>query len=92
MVGAGTLRAARIARGGLTADASVPLATGALAAFASTLVCARRLGRSAAARPLLPFALYRLALAGAAHRRLTRAAAPRVAREGPLAGEKTLAA
>ena len=92
MVGAATLRAARIARGGLIAGAPVPFATGAIAAFASTLVCARRLGRSAAARPLLPFALYRLALAGAARRCLAHAAAPRVDRQRPLAGEGPLAA
>jgi undecaprenyl-diphosphatase len=85
MVGAGALKAARIARGGLTPGAAVPFATGAIAAFASTLVCARGLGRGAAARPLLPFVLYRLALAGGARRRLARGAAPRVTREGPLA-------
>src|SRR5437764_8075234 len=85
MVGAGALRAARIGRRRITTDTSVAFATGAIAAFASTLVCVRSLGRSAVARPLLPFAVYRLALAGVAHRRLARPAAPRVAPEGPLA-------
>jgi undecaprenyl-diphosphatase len=74
IVGASAMRAARIARTGLPSGAAAGFAVGAGAAFASTLACARLLGRRAG-RPLLPFALYRLALAGLATRRLAHDAA-----------------
>ena len=69
IAGASAMRAARIASAGLPAGAAASFAAGAGAAFASTLTCARLLGRRTG-RPLLPFALYRLALAGLATRRL----------------------
>ena len=74
IAGASAMRAARIASAGLPTGAAASFAAGAGAAFASTLACARLLGWRAG-RPLLPFVLYRLALAGLATRRLAHDAA-----------------
>ncbi len=75
IAGAAALKGARLARRGLPREHRAALATGTIAAFAATLVCAplvppssRHRGRSPA---LWPFALYRLALAAALLRRAT---------------------
>jgi undecaprenyl pyrophosphate phosphatase UppP len=47
-----------------------PLGVGALGAFASTLATAEALARVGRGRTLLPYAAYRVALAGAVVRRL----------------------
>lgn len=61
MLGASALEGVRLLRLGVQRREGATLAGGALAAFASTSLSARVLRRSA--RPLLPFALYRLLLA-----------------------------
>ncbi len=77
MLGASALEAARLARHGAPDGALAPLTLGAAGALASTSLSARLLRRAARApRSLLPFALYRLLLAGvllARPRRLERA-------------------
>ena len=70
IAGASAMRASA----GLPTGAAASFAAGAGGAFASTLACARLLGWRAG-RPLLPFVLYRLALAGLATRRLAHDAA-----------------
>lgn len=71
LLGAAALKGRRLARGGVPAGLGAPLAAGAGAAFASTLACSALLapGRG---RPLLPFALYRGALAAVLLRRAPR--------------------
>jgi undecaprenyl-diphosphatase len=76
IVGAGALETLRTARRGLPAGARAALAGGAGAAFTSTLLSARllrddRAGREG--RALLPYALYRWALAGVVVGRLRSA-------------------
>ncbi|MHB8234958.1 MAG: undecaprenyl-diphosphate phosphatase, partial [Solirubrobacteraceae bacterium] len=67
MLGASALKALQIGRGRLSGDSSVALGVGAGAAFASTLISSRMLRRRAGAlRSLLPYSLYRVALAGLA--------------------------
>jgi undecaprenyl-diphosphatase len=64
MLGASVLKAARLARHGTPPGAAAPLAAGAAGAFLSTLLGARLLRRPAhARRALLPYSLYRCALA-----------------------------
>ena len=74
MLGASAVEAARLAGRGLPAGDAAPLAVGALSAFVATSLSARLLRRPARAlRSLLPFALYRLALAVILLRRRRRA-------------------
>ncbi len=64
MLGASALEGVRLARHGAPPGALGALAAGAAGAFASTLLSARLLRRPAqAARPLLPYSLYRCLLA-----------------------------
>lgn len=64
ILGASALKGARLARHGAPAGAGAALAVGFAGAFASTLLSARTLRRPARAlRSLLPWSLYRLALA-----------------------------
>jgi undecaprenyl-diphosphatase len=64
MLAASALKAARLARHGTPPGAAAPLAAGATGAFLSTLLCARLLRRPSHARlALLPYSLYRCALA-----------------------------
>jgi undecaprenyl-diphosphatase len=64
MLGASALEARRFARGATPPHAAAPLAAGAGAAFASTLLSARLLRRPRRAlRSLRPFSLYRILLA-----------------------------
>jgi hypothetical protein len=76
-LGASALVGAGLARRGAPEGALAPLALGAAGALASTSLSARLLRRPARVlRSLLPFALYRLLLAGvllARPRRLKRA-------------------
>jgi undecaprenyl-diphosphatase len=79
VLGAGALEGARLARRRTPAGALAPLSAGAGAAFASTLLSARLLRRpERALRTLLPWALYRVALAALvlARARRTRTAKP----------------
>jgi undecaprenyl-diphosphatase len=70
MLGASALEAVRLARRGLPDGAGGPLALGAAGAFVATALSARVLRRQRRAlRSLLPFALYRLALAAMLARR-----------------------
>ncbi len=69
ILGAGTLELGRFARPGATEDAAA-IAVGGAGAFASTLLSSRVLGRRARGRALLPFSLYRGALALVVIRRL----------------------
>jgi undecaprenyl-diphosphatase len=65
VLGASALEGARLVHRGTPERTVAPLAAGAGAAFASTLLSARLLRRPARAlRSLLPWALYRVALAG----------------------------
>ena len=57
---------------GLPAGAAVPFAAGALAAFVSTLGSTRLIRALERDSSLLPYALYRIALAGLIVRRLAR--------------------
>ncbi|HUB74728.1 MAG TPA: undecaprenyl-diphosphate phosphatase [Solirubrobacteraceae bacterium] len=76
MLGAGALRAARLARRGVSPRERAALAAGAGAAFVSTLLSARVLGRRVRVeRSLLPIASYRVLLAALAASRLRRHAA-----------------
>ena len=64
VLGASALEGARLARRGTPDGTLAPLAAGAAGAFASTLLSARLLRRPARAlRSLLPWAIYRVALA-----------------------------
>jgi undecaprenyl-diphosphatase len=74
MLGAGALKGRRLLRTAPPAGVRTGMAAGGLAAFASTLACARLLrGRDFQERPLLPYALYRGLLAVLVARRLRRA-------------------
>jgi undecaprenyl-diphosphatase len=71
MLGASMLKGMRMIRRPPPADAALPLAAGAAGAFVSTLLSARLLRRRAgAARSLLPYSLYRCALAALVATRL----------------------
>ncbi len=79
VLGAGAVEGLRLAHRRTPAGALAPLAAGAGAAFASTLLSARLLRRpERALRTLLPWALYRVALAALvlARARRTRTAKP----------------
>jgi undecaprenyl-diphosphatase len=71
LLGAAALKGRSLAQSGVPTGLGAPLAAGAGAAFASTLACSALLapGRG---RPLLPFALYRGALAAVVLRRAPR--------------------
>lgn len=63
IVGATVLKGTRLARRGVPPGFRVPLALGAGAAFASTLVSTRLIGQVERDRSFLPYALYRSGLA-----------------------------
>ena len=71
IVGATVLKGVRLARRGLPPGTAGPFAAGIAASFASTLAAAPLARRDP---PAAPFAAYRLMLAGAVLRRLSRAA------------------
>lgn len=64
LVGAAALQAVRLRGGGLPRELCAPFAAGALASMASTLGSLRLIGSGAGQGSLLPYAAYRLALAG----------------------------
>ncbi|MGH2916684.1 MAG: undecaprenyl-diphosphate phosphatase [Solirubrobacteraceae bacterium] len=70
--GATALMGVRLARRGLPRAAAAPFAAGAAASFASTLACTWLIGQVERDRSLLPYACYRVALAGLIVRRLRR--------------------
>jgi undecaprenyl-diphosphatase len=72
IAGATALKTVRLARRGLPPETAVPLAVGAGASFASTLVSTWLISQVERDRSLLPYAVYRLALAGTVARRLRR--------------------
>ena len=73
IIGAGALQGTRLIRGGVSREARGGLLVGASAAFASTLASAPLVGPRRPRQPsLLPFALYRCALAAVALARLPR--------------------
>jgi undecaprenyl-diphosphatase len=73
LLGVGALEGARLARSGAPAGARRVLAAGTISAFASTLASARVLRRRAGGRSLVPWSVYRCALALVVIRRLRRA-------------------
>ena len=70
IAGATGLKGWRLARRGLPAGTAIPLAAGAVAAFASTLSCTWVIRQVERDRSLLPYAAYRIALAAIVARRL----------------------
>ena len=74
IAGATLLKGARLARRGLPKDTAVPFAAGAAASFASTLGSTWVIHQVERDRSLLPYAAYRIALAGAVLARLRRRA------------------
>jgi undecaprenyl-diphosphatase len=72
LAGAGVLKGVRLSRRGLEPGLVPVFVIGAAASFASTLVCAGLARRSGASGPLLPYAVYRTALAGLLVVRLRR--------------------
>jgi undecaprenyl-diphosphatase len=72
IAGATVLKGVRLHSRGLPAGAAVPFAAGALAAFVSTLGSTRLIRALERDSSLLPYALYRIALAGLIARRLAR--------------------
>jgi undecaprenyl-diphosphatase len=72
IAGATGLKAVRLYRRGLPPRAAAPLAVGAGAAFVSTLGSRWLIGQVERNRSLAPYALYRMALAGAVAARLVR--------------------
>jgi undecaprenyl-diphosphatase len=72
IAGATLLKGVRLRARGLPPDAAVPFAAGALAAFVSTLGSTRLIRALERDSSLLPYALYRTALAGLIVRRLAR--------------------
>jgi undecaprenyl-diphosphatase len=73
ILGVGIVEVARTARRGSTRGTRVALLAGGASAFLSTLASARLLRRGGyAERPLLPYSLYRLLLAGVVFRRAAR--------------------
>jgi undecaprenyl-diphosphatase len=79
IAGATALKGWRLKRRGLPPGTGVPFAAGALAAFASTLGSTWLIRQVERDRSLLPYAAYRVALAGLVARRLRREA-----REGKI--------
>ena len=73
IAGATLLKGVRLATRGLPARARLPFAVGAAASFASTLGSTWLIKQVERDRSLLPYAAYRIALAGAVLRRLRRA-------------------
>jgi undecaprenyl-diphosphatase len=74
IAGATALKGWRLKRRGLPPGTGVPFAAGALAAFASTLGSTWLIRQVERDRSLLPYAAYRVALAGLVARRLRREA------------------
>jgi undecaprenyl-diphosphatase len=72
IAGATLLKGARLRARGLPAGSAVPFAAGAGAAFVSTLASTRLIQALERDSSLLPYALYRIALAGLIVRRLVR--------------------
>lgn len=72
IAGATLLKGARLARRGLPAGTRVPFAAGAAASFASTLGSTWVIRQVERDRSLLPYAAYRIGLAGLVARRLRR--------------------
>lgn len=73
ILGASTLKAWRLRRRGVSAGARPALAAGAASAFVSTLASARLLRRPRVSeRPLLPYSVYRCAIAAVTLGRLRR--------------------
>jgi undecaprenyl-diphosphatase len=70
IAGATLLKSVRLARRGLPPASTVPIAVGAAASFASTLGSTWLIRQVERDRSLLPYALYRMALAGVVARRL----------------------
>jgi undecaprenyl-diphosphatase len=70
IAGATLLKAVRLARRGLPPRSAVPIAVGTAASFASTLGSTWLIRQVERDRSLLPYAAYRLALAGVVLRRL----------------------
>ena len=77
IAGATALKGWRLKRRGLPPGTGVPLAAGAIAAFASTLGSTWLIRQVERDRSLLPYAAYRIALAGVVARRLCRQARER---------------
>jgi undecaprenyl-diphosphatase len=77
IAGATALKGWRLKRRGLPPGTGVPLAAGATAAFASTLGSTWLIRQVERDRSLLPYAAYRVALAGLVARRLRREARER---------------
>jgi undecaprenyl-diphosphatase len=77
IIGASALKGVRLARRGLPPRAALPFAAGATASFASTLGSTWLIRQVERDRSLLPYAAYRLTLAGLVLRRLrSRSSAP----------------
>jgi undecaprenyl-diphosphatase len=72
IAGATLLKGVRLKRRGLAAGAAVPFVAGAAASFASTLASTWLIHQVERDRSLLPYALYRVGLAGVVLRRLRR--------------------
>jgi undecaprenyl-diphosphatase len=72
IAGATVLKSVRLTRRGLPAGTAAPFALGAAASFASTLVSTWLIRQVERDRSLLPYALYRVAVAGLVARRLSR--------------------
>jgi undecaprenyl-diphosphatase len=72
IAGATVLKGVRLRARGLPAGAAVPFAAGALAAFVSTLGSTRLIRALERDSSLLPYAVYRIALAGLIARRLAQ--------------------
>lgn len=72
IAGATLLKGVRLARRGLPAGTAVPFAVGAAASFASTLASTWLIAQVERDRSLLPYAAYRVALAGAVIVRVRR--------------------
>jgi undecaprenyl-diphosphatase len=72
IAGATLLKGVRLTRRGLPAGTAVPFAAGAAASFASTLGSTWLIRQVERDRSLLPYAAYRIALAGTVIVRLTR--------------------
>jgi undecaprenyl-diphosphatase len=77
IAGATALKGWRLKRRGLTPGTGVPFAAGAVAAFASTLGSTWLIRQVERDRSLLPYAAYRVALAGLVARRIRREARER---------------
>jgi undecaprenyl-diphosphatase len=86
IAGATVLKSMRLQRRGLPPGTAVPFALGASASFASTLGSTWLIRQVERDRSLLPYAVYRIALAIAVLRRLGRPErSPRSARSGTIA-------